>query len=314
MTGDLRRHLNSSEYLRELKNALLRRTPAGHFLTVYPDDAFLVSYPRSGRTWSRFLIANLRDPANPATFADIAERVPGNHTHSDRALLDFPRPRIIASHKAFYPYYPSVVYVVRDPRDVAISRYYYELKMGRFDDGYPMEDFVRSFVTGGIDEYRKAGGWGDHVLSWLAMRAGEPNFFLLRYEDLKQDAIGQLARLARFLKLEAGPERLARAVELSSPERMRELDEKEPLGWLRGTRRDVPFVRKGVAGGWRSQLSESAISIIESAWGPLMRLLHYRLVGLPSESGDGAQVNAATCAALSSLSCFEQAPQAEVTA
>ena len=32
---------------------------AGHNLVPYPDDTFIVSYPKSGNTWTRFLIANL---------------------------------------------------------------------------------------------------------------------------------------------------------------------------------------------------------------------------------------------------------------
>lgn len=303
MLNRIRKKINSSEYFRQLKDALLRRTSAGHFQTIFPDDTFLVSYPRSGRTWSRFLVANLRDPENPVTFANIAERVPGNHTHSDRALLHFPRPRVIASHKSFFPYYPSVVYLVRDPRDVAISRYYLMLKRGAFDDDYQLDDFVRfSFVTGKVDEQRKAAGWVDHVLSWLIMRAGRPNFLLMRYEDLRSDTVGELGRLASFLKLKTDESRLVRAVEMSSTERMRELDRKRPATWLRGTRRDLPFVRKGVVGGWKSQLSESSVNAIESAWWPLMKILGYELASDPTESGIETKSISATCQMLSTIS------------
>jgi Sulfotransferase domain len=313
MFDGLRRRINSSQYLRTVKDALLRRTPAGHSLTVFPDDLFLVSYPRSGQTWTRFLLTNLKDPENPGTFANIAARVPGNHAYSDRVLSRFPRPRIISSHSPFDPYYPSVVYIVRDPRDVAVSRYYFELKLGAFDDGYPMDDFVRSFVAGEVDEYRKTAAWGDHVLSWLAMRTGQPNFLLMRYEDLKRDTLGQLARLASFLKLEADPKRLARAIELSSAQRMRELDEKQPVGWMRGMRRDVPFIRKGIAGGWRSQLSNAAVTTIESAWGPLMKLLGYPMESRVTADEASARVSRSTCAILRSLPIFEQALSNDIT-
>ena len=31
----------------------------GRNLDVWPDDVFILSYPKSGNTWTRFLIANL---------------------------------------------------------------------------------------------------------------------------------------------------------------------------------------------------------------------------------------------------------------
>ncbi len=43
-------------------------------LAVRPDDTFIVSYPRSGNTWTRFLIANLLHPQEPVTFANIERR------------------------------------------------------------------------------------------------------------------------------------------------------------------------------------------------------------------------------------------------
>src|SRR5947208_15984533 len=77
-------------------------------LAVYPDDTFIVSYPRSGNTWTRFLIANLAFPAENVTFTNIERLVPDTSSQSNRALKRTPRPRIIKSHPYFDPRYPKV--------------------------------------------------------------------------------------------------------------------------------------------------------------------------------------------------------------
>ena len=61
---------------------------------------------------------------------------------------------------------------------------------------------------------------------------------------------------------------------------MRELEKKQGHLWssTKRTRQDKPFVRAAKAGGWRTELSESSIAEIESAWGGLMRELGYELV------------------------------------
>ena len=43
----------------------------GRRFTTFEDDMFLVSYPRSGNTWVRFLLANLRYPNQSVGFANI---------------------------------------------------------------------------------------------------------------------------------------------------------------------------------------------------------------------------------------------------
>src|SRR5437764_14210828 len=94
----------------EAARIFLQRKEAGRQLTVLPDDVYLVSYPRSGNTWTRFLIANLLDHENPPSFADIEARIPAINLWPDKFLLRLPRPRILKSHEYFDPRYPRVIY------------------------------------------------------------------------------------------------------------------------------------------------------------------------------------------------------------
>jgi hypothetical protein len=49
------------------------------------------------------------------------------------------------------------------------------------------------------------------------------------------------------------------------------------------TRKDIPFVGKAMAGGWRNAMPEPAVHRIESAWGQIMATLGYELVTVPKE-------------------------------
>lgn len=267
----------------QVGRVLTGRQMAGRNLTVYPDDVFLVSYPRSGNTWARFLLGNLIDNKNPVTFANIESRIPEIYFNSDRVMRTLPRPRLLKSHECFQPHYRRVIYIVRDPRDVAVSFYHHNVKAGNIPDDYPMQDFIPRFLNAEFD--KKWGSWSDHVRSWLLLRYGRPDFMLVRYEELKCEPTLHLERITVFLQqcafssLDSGPQAIDRAVKLSSPERMRTLEKEQAGEWVltKKTRLDKPFIRSATAGGWTSQLPEASVALLEVAWGNLMRSLGYEL-------------------------------------
>ncbi len=271
-----------------LRNLMLKRVitgtkrafglkPPGRNLTVFPDDAFLVSYPKSGNTWARFLIANLLRPDEKVGFSNIHAIIPGIDVVPHREILRFPRPRIIKSHQYFDLRYRRVIYIVRDPRDVALSEYHAQRKSKRIGDDSPIEEFVRRFVAGESCDY---GSWGEHAASWLATRYGQPGFLLVRYEDMLEDTGRELSRMAGFLGLHPTAELIEQAVSRSRADNMRKLEKSQAalFNATKDTRQDILFVRSAKAGGWRSELPENSILQIEQAWGHVIRWLGYELV------------------------------------
>jgi sulfotransferase family protein len=252
---------------------LLGTDIAGRNVKVFPDDTFIASYPRSGNTWTRFLIANLMHPEQPVTFANIETIVPDATALSSRELKRIPRPRLIKTHEYFEPRYRRVIYLVRDPRDVALSLYNFRRKYSSVDDSYPIEQYVAErFLPGDLDI-----PWGEHVGSWLGTRMNQPGFLLVRYEDLLQDPLRELCRVASFLGIAASTEMLSQAIERSSANRLRALEKVEHETWVttKGKRADVPFIAEAVSGAWKQKLPEAAVALIESAWGHLMNSLGY---------------------------------------
>jgi hypothetical protein len=298
----------------QLKSAVryaLEREPSLRRHQVWPDDIFLVSFPKSGNTWMRFLLGNLLHPDKSVSFVDIESVVPDVAGSARADLRKVERPRLIKSHDCFDPRYPRVIYIIRDPRDVAVSIYYYAKKVKNIDDSLPLEAFIKTrFLVPGRS-YN--GTWGEHAGSWLvnamniadfgfqnngsfrtsgsehtaALDAGARGhgreFLLVRYEDLLEDAQAELHRITKFLGLEFTSEQIAQAAERSTADSMRKLESKQNLQWAttRETRKDIPFVRKAKSGQWRTALGADSIAGIESAWGHLMRLTGYELASIP---------------------------------
>jgi len=269
---------NLKKQLISYTRAVTKRQAAARGLTVYPDDTFLVSFPRSGNTWTRFLVCNLINPDDPVSFARLESRIPEIYDVTDRTLRTFPRPRIIKSHECFDPRYQKVIYIVRDPRDVLLSYYEFQLKRRVISEDCSLEEFLPRFIASEFEP--KTGSWRDHVVSWMATRNGQKNFLFLRYEDMLANTLEAGTSIAGFLGVDTSSKRVARAVELSSADRIRKLEKEQSRQWkeTRKTRQDKPFVRVASSGGWRSKLPEHCVAQLESAWGDVMRSVGYEPV------------------------------------
>ncbi len=253
--------------------AILGRKTAGREASILSDDIIIVSYPKSGNTWTRFLIANLLS-SEAVTFSNIENIIPDIYQWDDAYLKLIKRPRVLKSHEYFEPRYKKTIYIVRDPRDVVISYWYHQLKFGTVDKNVSMDCFVNKFIMGKLDSY---GSWGENVGSWLGARSNDPSFLLVRYEDLLTDPLQEMRRIQHFIGCDLTESNILDAIENSSFKKMSMMEEKEFGKWkpMRGSNKDMPFVRKGKNGGWKDNLSGSAINKIETEWASVMKKLGY---------------------------------------
>lgn len=246
--------------------------PPGRDVKIRDDDRFIVSYPRSGSTWVRFLVSGLLSGRDP-DFQSIRQTVPDIYLASRRQLRSTSLPRILKSHEALDLRYPLVLYLVRDPRDVVVSYFHYHVRLGVFAaDTGDMRRFVNDFLDGRLDAY---GAWDLHVARWLE-RCRTKGWMVLRYEDLKSDPAASLTNIIEALKLGSyDAVDVNRAVVAAAPERMRQLDRLNVArgGGIRGVRPGYDFVRSAESGrGVRELTDDLCDAVIERFSGTMSKL------------------------------------------
>jgi hypothetical protein len=231
-----------------------------------PDaDVVLISFPKSGRTFVRAMLARL------------FQRRFGI---DERSLLDFPAlrragpevPRLLVTHagdamreadeirvdEADYRG-KKVVLLARHPGDVAVSRYHHlkhrsrDAARRRLAD-QPLETFVWS-EKGGIGAIVK------YLNEWAGLRAKGLPVIIVRYEDFLIEPRKTLGELAKAVGLHAKPEDIADAVEFAN---FRNLKQREQEGYFQSSRlrpakegdERSSKVRAGGSGGYRARLGE----------------------------------------------------------
>ncbi|MDH3973166.1 MAG: sulfotransferase domain-containing protein [Deltaproteobacteria bacterium] len=224
-------------------------------MEILPDDVFLVSYPKSGNTWMRFLIGNYISD-HKVDFTNSHLVVPDLHFNPEYCKEIHARPRFIKSHMPYTSKYPRVIYIVRDGRDVAVSYYYYRLKRGDLSkEETSFSEYLKDFYLEGIPLF---GTWSQNVASWLD-RMKDGNILLLKYEDVLKDTETELVKALEFAGLDIEKKRLERAIEESSFPRMQELEVRQhnecPTLGKELENKDILFVREGRSGGWKNYFS-----------------------------------------------------------
>lgn len=212
-----------------------------------PQDVLLVSYPKSGSTWLRFLLGHVLT-GSAVDFDSVRAALPpiGRHTRAPRLLPG--GGRFVRSHEPLHvvdglPV--RVLYLVRDGRDVAASYYFHLRREGR--TGEDPCRYVDDFLAGAVDGY---GPWTGHVVEAFSRAAQDPaRVSIVRYEELRADTVGGVAAILAGLGVEAPRGAVAAAVDASSKQRMHALEAQSEF--LRTRPSDgTPVVRPDGAPGW----------------------------------------------------------------
>ena len=232
-------------------------------------DAVIVSFPKSGRTFVRAMLARLYQR---------------RFGIDERGLLEFPVlrrapadvPRVLFTHAGDAMRSPDEIHVdpsdyagkkmvliARHPGDIAVSRYHH-LKHRSRDKArrrlaeQPLERFVWA-GQGGIPS----------IVAFLNRFAAVPGAVTVRYEDFLGDPAKPLKKLAQAIGLKADQKDIADAVEFGS---LASLREREREGYFtsprlrpaRKTDDQSGKVRSGTSGRYRDELDAEAAARIDA--------------------------------------------------
>ena len=234
-----------------------------------PSDVFLASYPRSGSTWTRFVLYEILT-AESSSFDNVNRGIPEIGIHWLAKPLLRENGRLIKTHEQYRKEYRRAIYLVRDMRDVIFSQYSREKELGILYDDF--DSYLAKFLQGRISGF---GAWQKHVESWLnCPLSATGDLLVLRFEDMRRETESVIRQMLEFLGVHVDREEVQSAIENNSLDRMR-IKETQSVKLQQSKGEEGRFVRKGSVGGWREKLTEAQLRLIDDYAGEGLRIMGY---------------------------------------
>lgn len=233
-------------------------------------DAYVLSYPKCGRTWLRLMLGRALQRHFQLSDVPLLEVEQFNRhcraiprlqfTHDDDPCIRH-YARLQQDKKRYQG--KRIIFLAREPKDAAVSMYFQFLKRDRIINR-GMADFLfgeRGGIKSIVEFYNI---WGQQLENGA-------DVLLVRYEDMHLDAARELRRIVDFIGLEAiQDETLAEAARYASFDRMQHMEREDVLHSFRmtpGDPRDPESykIRKGRVGGHADYLRPAEIEAAD-AW------------------------------------------------
>jgi hypothetical protein len=166
----------------------------------------------------------------------------------------------------------AVIYIVRDPRSVAVSNAYHNSISYDQSISDLFDEKIFSTNEGNLLEFRSS--WKVNYLSWK--RRSCPRL-IIRYEDLISDQYQYFKKILNFIndfkKINIDELKIKETIELCKLENLSKLEDQ--VGFEEKLQKEKKFFRKGLVDEWKSQLNKDQIKKIENAFFEEMRELKY---------------------------------------
>jgi hypothetical protein len=233
---------------------------------IKPKDMFIAGYPKSGNTWLQFLMCGIlcRMDMSVTTQNMVRDIVP-DIQFNDRYRRYFSE-MCFKTHSAPAPNMKKVIHVVRDGRDAYCS--YYAMLQAQ-GENVSMEDLIHARLN------FPGMGWSSHYDQWKN-NPFDSEILLVKYEDLLDDGLNQMKRLAAFAEADIDDE-LLKKIYLNCS--FNEMQEKEKDNWLKKGewKEGWKFVRKGKSGSYKTEMTEDQVKEFNHINEKQLRELNYHV-------------------------------------
>ncbi|XP_074649900.1 sulfotransferase 1B1-like [Tubulanus polymorphus] len=237
------------------------------------DDIIIATYPKAGTTMTQeitWLVMNNGD-LEAAKQDYLSARMPFlDFTPPTRSLiygdlhtplelfLKQSSPRICKMHlpwnlgprQAVDKFKSRLIYVMRNPKDIAVSYYHFAQAFARTPFIGSFSNFLKVFLAPNMSY----GPIFDHYLGYWKERHRE-NILILYYEDLVHDHRAQVVKIAKFLQKDLTDEVIDRIVEATKFKSMKANPMTNYKGDGYAKPNAPPFMRKGETGDWKNHFT-----------------------------------------------------------
>ena len=238
-------------------------------------DCVIVTCPKSGRTWLRIMLSHLVQ--RKFGFPDTAIIGTTAFHRANRSL-----PRIFFTHDSYIGDYTGntetkadyygkrIVFLVRDPRDIAVSAFFqWKFRTDKqkralhspFFEGRDLSVFDFAMHPKGSLKKNI-----ERMNSWNRARPSLGDMLVVRYEDLRAEPEEWLSKIADFIGYSANRQAIAEAVEYASLENMKKMEKTGSFGDKsrrfssgKQSSSDAYKVRRGKVGGYRDYFTDEQL-------------------------------------------------------